>query len=120
MFFCSTRELNPHLFSVTELTMQRGGNSAYGSRPNESYGGGNAEYGGGNKEYGGRAGGERSDRNGGGDSSSRRSGGAVDRRDYDYGGGSGGRNGGSGTAKSSGAASESIFRVMNFCIDILY
>lgn len=87
LLLCLVRELNPHLFSVSELTMQRGGGGG-------EYGGG--EYGS-NREYGGGG-----DRNG---DASRGGRNERERRDYEYGG-----NRQNGSNKSS-AISESIFKV---------
>jgi hypothetical protein len=110
------RELNPHLFSVTELTMQRGGGgggdyrSEYGGseRSRGEYGGGSADRSRGENggEYGGEYGG--GGRKSGG-------GGTAERRDYEYGGGES-RNGGGGgrgavVSARAARASEAINQV---------
>ncbi len=105
--FFSLRELNPHLFSVTELTMQRGGGG--GGDYRSEYGGGGSERSRG--EYGGGSADRSRGENGGGGRKS--GGGTAERRDYEYGGGES-RNGGGRTAVVSARAaraSEAINQV---------
>ena len=102
------RELNPHLVSVAELTMQRGSDVRYLSAT--SFGTKSKEYGGGgagSKEYGGDGGSGRSSEYGGGrnGASTRRNGGGA-------GAPAGKRNNESKSAGASPLPSESIFKVI--------